>query len=1518
MKKKYFYLCVGILFIALMNTTILMAACQYELCNEKGSSVDFFDANELNITQQTTLLYSYREGELYLKLKKDNRVNIFFSADNAGTKHLFRNEIAQFGITSIQRAFPRLKGMSDYYRIKFDANQSPTTLIDALQRHNFVEFAERVPKHKLFLTPNDIHPDQYNVLLTNCEQAWDITTGSTAIKIGMVDDAVRTDHEDLAANIWTNPGEIAGNGIDDDSNGYVDDVNGWDPASNDNDPNPEGADNFSFSHGTHCAGIAAAATNNGIGVASVGYNVSLVPVKTATDGSGSIAAGMEGVEYAITVGVDVISMSWGGGAPAATEQAVFDEAYAAGIVCVAAAGNDNVSDPMYPASYEHVISVAAIDENDQKASFTNYGATIDVSSPGVQIWSPVATSTSSYEFYDGTSMACPFVSGLCALMLSHDPGATVDRIEECLKTTADDIYGINPTFVGQLGAGRINAYEAVKCTPSVPVAAFSTSAVPPCAGEVFTFLDNSSGTDLVSWAWTFENGTPATSTEQNPTVSFPANGTYEVTLIVTNALGANTLTQEITVAPPSATIEGDFAMLLGYIIPSTITFTGSPPYSITYSDANGTTATIDGITENPYSLPLSPTNSTTYTLVEMHNNSCTGTVSGSANYVVLIPDETNDLCINALPFPNLTIDVQSCVNGTTTGSLAELPYINQSACGATDVSAPAADVWYTFTAVANIVDIALTFEMDTAVVSIYEGSCAGMIGRYCDVSYDGTLNTTFAPADPGTTYYIQVSGGSSGDQGNFTLCLDNYGEGIDQICMFGQSLTVSPLPILGTYAPGQAVTFCLTVDGYNQNSADWLHGIVPTFGIGWDLSSLTNIVPADACNGSLTDEWDWYTGLITSDGGNNAVPPVGPGFFFETAAGSTVGGIDNNPGNNFGDSNNGTCPWTFCFTISTVIDCPPGAENDDLSVRFDNYSDSETGSWGGGGTVCDDDPEYEFKARLSCCPIPQMTGIYPSCLNANGGAVTATPSGGVAPFEIVWSTGFTDTLAAGQSSTISGLSQGFYIVTVTDDTGCVSEASFTLTNSGSIPITISPEATICPNGAAQLQVSGTNLVDFDWFPASSLDYNHISNPTASPDDTTTYFVIATDVNGCSAYASVTVNVLSSPNANAGNNATICAGANKALQATGGVSYAWSPTADLLNPNSATPVSSPDHSTWYTVTVTGANGCTASDSVLVFVANNPYLPPLNIDTTICSETQAQVELALENAISTYHYQWIPPDGLDDPNSPHPIATIDESITYTVFVTTQQGCQATTDVTIEITDQVVELNLPDVSTCPDAYTSLDAGQSISYLWSTGATTQTILVGEPGFYSVTLTDPATGCAAFDTIAVSHYSKPTPTIIGDLTFIDGFSTQLSTSELYPQYAWSTGVNTPEANVTAGGSYVVTVTNADGCTGTAVVTVEAIVVSDYLLPSAFSPNNDDINDEFKLYIPFPINVESAFMQIYDRWGQKVFESNTYTDGWNGQYKGQECGVGVYAYYGELHLTNGETKVFKGNVTLIR
>lgn len=396
----------------------------------------------------------------------------------------------------------------------------------------------------------------------------------------------------------------------------------------------------------------------------------------------------------------------------------------------------------------------------------------------------------------------------------------------------------------------------------------------------------------------------------------------------------------------------------------------------------------------------------------------------------------NDVCSDALPFPPLVSNVTTCLNGTNIGANGELPYINQGYClGGVDMPAPAADIWYTFTAVSNILDIDISFDTGTISVALYEGTCGSLIGRECEVGVGGALNTTFAPVAPGVVYFLQISGADLTDQGEFGICIENYADNIDDICILGQTLNISPPPLLGTYPPGENINFCFTVAGYNQNAADWFHGLVPVFGNGWDVSTLGLSSPA-SCSGSGT--WSWYELVQGTSPYAVTIGPQGPGFFYETASGGP--GLDTNPGNNYGDVGEPGCPWTFCFSISTM-DCPPGENGNDLSITFLNFSDSETGSWGA-FSICPEDPEYTFKALLACCAAPEMSGVHPSCANPNGGSVTATPTAGTPPYVWEWSNGFVEENSG--ASTISNLPEGFYSVTVTDDTGCAVAASYTL------------------------------------------------------------------------------------------------------------------------------------------------------------------------------------------------------------------------------------------------------------------------------------------------------------------------------------------------------------------------------------------------------------------------------------------------------------------------------------------
>jgi subtilisin family serine protease len=261
----------------------------------------------------------------------------------------------------------------------------------------------------------------------------------------------------LANNIWTNPGEIAGDGIDNDGNGYVDDIHGYDFVNNDADPMDDN------SHGTHVAGTIAAEGNNGTGVAGVNWSAQIMPLKFLDAGGwGDTFGAIQAVEYATMMGAKLTSNSWGGGG---YSQALYDAIAAAGDagqLFVAAAGNsssDNDTYPEYPASYDldNIIAVAATDNNDQLAWFSNYGAaSVDLGAPGVDIYSTFPGN--SYGTLSGTAMATPHVSGVAALLWAQNPDMTPEQVKNRILASADPI----PALEGHtVSGGRLNAFRAL-------------------------------------------------------------------------------------------------------------------------------------------------------------------------------------------------------------------------------------------------------------------------------------------------------------------------------------------------------------------------------------------------------------------------------------------------------------------------------------------------------------------------------------------------------------------------------------------------------------------------------------------------------------------------------------------------------------------------------------------------------------------------------------------------------------------------------------------------------------------------------------------------------------------------------------------------------------------------------------------------------------------------------------------------------------------------------------------------
>jgi subtilisin family serine protease/Ca2+-binding RTX toxin-like protein len=305
-------------------------------------------------------------------------------------------------------------------------------------------------------------------------EAWDIQTGNPNLVVGVIDTGVDYNHQDLVGNIWTNPGEIAADGIDNDGNGYIDDVRGWDFAYNDNNPMDV------YGHGTHVSGTIAGKGNNGIGVTGVAWNAQIMPLKFLDDsGSGSTSNAILAISYATAKGVKITNNSWGGGS---FSQALYDAINAAGqlgALFIAAAGNDygnnNDTNPHYPSSYNlaNIISVASTNRTDSLSSFSNIGLiSVDLGAPGSDIYS--TTPGNTYSTYSGTSMATPHVSGAAALLWSQNPTWTAQQVKTALMNTGDSLASL----AGKTVSGkRLNVYNALAASnlPSVTVSVSPTS-----------------------------------------------------------------------------------------------------------------------------------------------------------------------------------------------------------------------------------------------------------------------------------------------------------------------------------------------------------------------------------------------------------------------------------------------------------------------------------------------------------------------------------------------------------------------------------------------------------------------------------------------------------------------------------------------------------------------------------------------------------------------------------------------------------------------------------------------------------------------------------------------------------------------------------------------------------------------------------------------------------------------------------------------------------------------------------
>ncbi len=461
-------------------------------------------------------------GELLIRLTPEASVASGDSIAALSEKH---------GVTYMNSVFPASSAplkhnarLQRTYLLRFSAAADLSVLKATFEASDLVEAVAynylRPTLASDEIVPDDPkYPEQWSLPLIKLPQAWGIEKGNRDVIIAIIDSGIDYKHEDLASKIWTNPGEIPDNGLDDDGNGYVDDMHGWDFTDA---PNLQAVGDFterdnepldSSGHGTHVAGIAGAMPDNGIGIAGVAWNCPLMAVRSGLSlGGGSRMQDDDSaaaIVYAADNGASVINMSWGSEQRSFVIQDAIDYAYARGVVLVGAAGNSQKAASIFPAGYRKVIAVASTEQHQRRFYQSNYGASIDIGAPGNAILSTQIDN--SYRILTGTSMAAPHVAGVAALLRSKRPTLTHEEIRQILVRTADavllaDSDAPEPKFVG---AGTLNAERALLTSGALQARILAPETNSGGANAI-TIVGTAGGYKFASWQLAYGSTTVPT------------------------------------------------------------------------------------------------------------------------------------------------------------------------------------------------------------------------------------------------------------------------------------------------------------------------------------------------------------------------------------------------------------------------------------------------------------------------------------------------------------------------------------------------------------------------------------------------------------------------------------------------------------------------------------------------------------------------------------------------------------------------------------------------------------------------------------------------------------------------------------------------------------------------------------------------------------------------------------------------------------------------------------------------
>jgi subtilisin family serine protease/PKD repeat protein len=1389
----------------------------------------------------------YQDGVLIFQLDTESNYRIPSKQYYVNLEEVafLQDKINKYGITDISRILyyhPDEK-LKNTYQINFTNIQLIDDFVKDLSKYAFIEYAEKKELHFKQLTPNDLGANtetgtgMWHLYKMQAQQAWDLSTGSANVIVAVVDDAIKTTHPDLAGKF------VAGNDASD---------------QNSTDPNPCGGNDGN--HGTHVSGTVGANTNNGTGVSSIGFNVSIMPVKIGRCSDGALTAGYEGLAWAANNGANVINMSWGGGGTSTFGQNTATAAYNQGAILVAAAGNDGNTSLLYPAAYNNVIAVASTTNSDTRSSFSQYGTWINISAPGSNIRSTVATGN-TYDRYNGTSMASPNVSGLLGLMKSYAPNATRTDLINCLYSSASPVSG----NTGQMGAGRINAFAALQCLTAFALqtdAGITAISSPPTTvcGNSFTpnvtlrnFGSNPINSVTINYTWGAVNAnfnwTGTLSSGQNIVINLPlqssagsgsftftatanlsgdqnaANNAFSLPFLIdpngqianlnltTDCFGSeitwqilNSTNQVVTSGGPYLDVTSGQAQNSSFCLPvGCYTFIINDSYGDGLYGSQWGSCAVNG----NYNMTAS-NGSTLFQMTAVNGNFGNTT---SHTFCITDPNVNNDAGISEIISPSGIL-----CTGTFIPQVRLRNYGNNNLTSATiNYNVGGANQTFNWTG-----NLSLN---QTAVVTL------------ANITGNGNITfTAFTSLPNGVADQNNLNNQSQSSLNIFSTGLNlpftesfnstSISSGTWSLSNPDNDITWQMVTVVGT-TPG---TTGAKMDFFNYAQSSQRDGLIsPLLNFnGYTSINMTFEHAYRRFNQTTTDSLIIY---VSTNCGSTWQRVFGTG---EDATGSFATAATNTAAFNPANSNE-WCMGTVgssCFSINLTA-----FTGNNVLVKFEGFNSGTVGN----NLYLDNINITGVAAPITANFVGNPVAVCP------GSSISFTDQSTGSISSRAWSfPGGTPTSSSALNPSVTYNTTGVYnvILTVNGPSGTDVETKTNYITVYAKPtVSISGNANLCLGGSTTLTANASagsgSITAYQWFRSGTATGGNTATLNATIAGN--YTVIVTNSNSCSTTSSIfTLNSVALPTvALSGASASFCQGSSVLLTANattpGGsiTSYAWSRNGSVLNGLIASTIQASQTGN-YTVTVTNSFGCSAVSNTfnIASVIDTP-LATISGNVVLCANSSGVLNANVTSSTGISSYQWKRNGANIGTNSSS--LTITQAGTYTLSLVNSLGCSGATAAFVVTQTNPFSVDVvPSNASCGNSDGSATAsingstsGYTFSWENNPGVNAPSTSALSAGFYELTVTQNSSFCVQVVSFIIQNAGAPSITNLAltQATCLNGnvgaaVATVSGGTGAYT-YNWGTGLaNTSSVANLAPGNYVLEVTDASFCQATASFTI--------------------------------------------------------------------------------------------------